>query len=284
MNNFKKVSLALALILGLSSCANDKASKDQSKEETAKTQASETIKIGVVGEKNEIWEEVIKRYEKATGKKAELVKFSDYIQPNEALVSGDIDLNSYQHYKFLDEFNQSQGEEKIVAIADTMLAPLGFYSKKIKSLDELKEKDKIAISNDPSNGSRALFLLQSAGIIKVKGNPGEIISLENITENPKNLEFIEMDAAQTPRSLDDVVAAAVNDNFALDSGLSPKKDAIYLENPENPDSKIYINVIAARKEDKDNEAYKELVKYYQTDETKKDYDKYTNGAWIASWK
>lgn len=165
-----------------------------------------------------------------------------------------------------------------------MLAPLGFYSKKIKSLDELKEKDKIAISNDPSNGSRALFLLQSAGIIKVKGNPGEIISLENITENPKNLEFIEMDAAQTPRSLDDVVAAAVNDNFALDSGLSPKKDAIYLENPENPDSKIYINVIAARKEDKDNEAYKELVKYYQTDETKKDYDKYTNGAWIASWK
>lgn len=284
MNNFKKVSLALALILGLSSCANDKASKDQSKEETAKTQASETIKIGVVGEKNEIWEEVIKRYEKATGKKAELVKFSDYIQPNEALVSGDIDLNSYQHYKFLDEFNQSQGEEKIVAIADTMLAPLGFYSKKIKSLDELKEKDKIAISNDPSNGSRALFLLQSAGIIKVKGNPGEIISLEDITENPKNLEFIEMDAAQTPRSLDDVVAAAVNDNFALDSGLSPKKDAIYLENPENPDSKIYINVIAARKEDKDNEAYKELVKYYQTDETKKDYDKYTNGAWIASWK
>lgn len=284
MNNFKKVSLALALILGLSSCANDKASKDQSKEETAKTQASETIKIGVVGEKNEIWEEVIKRYEKATGKKAELVKFSDYIQPNEALVSGDIDLNSYQHYKFLDEFNQSQGEEKIVAIADTMLAPLGFYSKKIKSLDELKEKDKIAISNDPSNGSRALFLLQSAGIIKVKGNPGEIISLENITENPKNLEFIEMDAAQTPRSLDDVVAAAVNDNFALDSGLSPKKDAIYLEKPENPDSKIYINVIAARKEDKDNEAYKELVKYYQTDETKKDYDKYTNGAWIASWK
>ncbi len=284
MNNFKKVSLALALILGLSSCANDKASKDQSKEETAKTQASETIKIGVVGEKNEIWEEVIKRYENATGKKAELVKFSDYIQPNEALVSGDIDLNSYQHYKFLDEFNQSQGEEKIVAIADTMLAPLGFYSKKIKSLDELKEKDKIAISNDPSNGSRALFLLQSAGIIKVKGNPGEIISLENITENPKNLEFIEMDAAQTPRSLDDVVAAAVNDNFALDSGLSPKKDAIYLENPENPDSKIYINVIAARKEDKDNEAYKELVKYYQTDETKKDYDKYTNGAWIASWK
>lgn len=284
MNNFKKVSLALALILGLSSCANDKASKDQSKEETAKTQASETIKIGVVGEKNEIWEEVIKRYENATGKKAELVKFSDYIQPNEALVSGDIDLNSYQHYKFLDEFNQSQGEEKIVAIADTMLAPLGFYSKKIKTLDELKEKDKIAISNDPSNGSRALFLLQSAGIIKVKGNPGEIISLENITENPKNLEFIEMDAAQTPRSLDDVVAAAVNDNFALDSGLSPKKDAIYLENPENPDSKIYINVIAARKEDKDNEAYKELVKYYQTDETKKDYDKYTNGAWIASWK
>jgi len=164
-----------------------------------------------------------------------------------------------------------------------MLAPLGFYSNQIKSLDDLKDGDRIAISNDPSNGPRALFLLQSAGIIKVKGEPGESITLDDITENPKNLEFIEMDPAQTARSLDDVVAAAINDNFALDSGLSPKEDAIYLEDPEDPDAKIYVNVIAARAEDKDNEAYKELVKYYQTDETKKDYDKYTNGAWIASW-
>lgn len=285
MNKLGKLTLGLALALGLSACGSNDANESTNKgtEDKAQTEVSDTIKIGVVGEKNEVWDEVIKRYEEGTGKKAELVKFSDYAQPNEALISGDIDVNSYQHYKFLNEFNDEQGEEKVVSIGDTMLAPLGFYSNQIKSLDDLKDGDRIAISNDPSNGPRALFLLQSAGIIKVKGEPGESITLDDITENPKNLEFIEMDPAQTARSLDDVVAAAINDNFALDSGLSPKEDAIYLEDPENPDAKIYVNVIAARAEDKDNEAYKELVKYYQTYETKKDYDKYTNGAWIASW-
>ena len=264
MKKLGKLTLGLALLLGLSACgSNESADKDTG--EKSQTEVSDTIKIGVVGEKNEVWDEVIKRYEKGTGKKAELVKFSDYAQPNEALISGDIDVNSYQHHKFLNEFNDEQADEKVVSIADTMLAPLGFYSNQIKSLDDLKDGDRIAISNDPSNGPRALFLLQSAGVIKVKGEPGESISLDDITENPKNLEFIEMDPAQTARSLDDVVAAAINDNFALDSGLSPKEDAIYLEDPEDPDAKIYVNVIATRAEDKDNEAYKELVEYYQTD-------------------
>ena len=283
MKNLGKLTLGLALILGLSSCGSNGDNKEASEGEKAQTEVADTIKIGVVGEKNEVWEEVIKRYEEGTGKKAELVKFSDYTQPNEALASGDIDVNSFQHYKFLAEYNDAQGEEKLVAIADTMLAPLGYYSNQIKSLDELEDGDRVAIPNDPSNGPRALFLLQAAGLIKVNGNPGEAITLDDITENPKNLEFIEMDAAQTARALDDVKVAAVNDNYALDSGLSPNEDAIFLEDPENPDAKIYVNVIAARAEDKDNEAYKDLVKYYQTDETKKDYDTYTNGAWIASW-
>lgn len=285
MNKLGKLTLGLALALGLSACGSQDANESANKEgdQKAQTEVSDTIKIGVVGEKNEVWDEVIKRYEEGTGKKAELVKFSDYAQPNEALISGDIDVNSYQHYKFLNEFNEEQGEEKIVSIGDTMLAPLGYYSNQIESLDDLKDGDRIAISNDPSNGPRALFLLQSAGIIKVDGEPGDSITIDDITENPKNLEFIEMDPSQTSRSLDDVVAAAVNDNFALDSGLSPKEDAIYLEDPEDPDAKIYVNVIAARSEDKDNEAYKELVEYYQTDETKDDYDKYTKGAWIPAW-
>lgn len=285
MKKLAKLTLGLALVLGLSSCGanNESKSADTGSEGKTQTEATDTIKIGVVGEQNEVWEEVIKRYEEGTGKKAELVKFSDYTQPNEALASGDLDLNSFQHHKFLGEYNDSQGEEKLVAIADTMLAPLGYYSSQIESLDELQDGDRVAIPNDPSNGPRALFLLQAAGVIKVNGDPGQAISLDDITENPKNLEFVEMDAAQTARSLDDVAVAAVNDNYALDSGFSPTEDAIFLEDPENPDAKIYVNVIAARAEDKDNEAYKELVEYYQTDETKKDYDTYTKGAWIASW-
>ncbi len=289
MNLIKKSSLALGLLLSLTACGgngSEEASTETANNEptTEVTESADAIKIGVVGEKNEVWEEVIKRYEEGTGKEAELVRFSDYTQPNEALVSGDIDVNSYQHYKFLDEFNKNQGSEAIVPIGDTMLAPLGFYSNQIESLDEIKEGDRIALPNDPTNGPRALFLLQSAGLIKVNGEPGELITVEDITENSLNLEFIEMDAAQTPRGLDDVVAAAVNDNYALDAGLVPSEDAISLEDPNDPSTKIYVNVIAARKEDENNEDYKELVEYYQTDETAADYDTYTNGSWIPGWK
>ena len=288
MKKLFRLSLALLAVVGLSSCG---AKNEEVAEETATsneevvetTESSEPLKIGVVGENNEVWDEVIKRYEEGTGKKAELVRFSDYTQPNEALAEGDIDVNSFQHYLFLGEYNDNQGEERLVSIGDTMLAPLGIYSSKIESIDDLKEGDKIAIPNDPSNGPRSLFLLQAAGKLKVNGKPGEAITLDDITENPLNLEFIEVDASQTPRSLDDVTAAAINDNYALDSGFSPTEDAIFLEDPENPDAKVYVNVIATRKEDKDNPEYLELVEYYQTDETKADYDKFTNGAWIPSW-
>lgn len=290
MNLIKKSTLALGLILGLTGCSsnNEQAANNDAANTAPETKVeekadNEPIKIGVVGEKNEVWEEVIKRYEEGTGKKAELVRFSDYTQPNEALASGDIDVNSFQHYLFLGEYNKEQGEEKLVAIGDTMLAPIGFFSNQIKSLDELEDGAKVAIPNDPTNGPRALFLLQEEGLIKVNGEPGDLITVDDITENTKNLEFIEMDASQTARALDDVAIAAVNDNYALDAGLSPAQDAISLEDPHGTDTKIYVNVIATRKEDKDNEDYKELVKYYQTDETKADYDKYTNGAWIPAW-
>ena len=284
-----KIALALGLVATLTACGN--ASKTEEKAaEAPKTETAEKaetkddkgpIKIGVVGEYNEVLEEVIKRYEEGTGDKVELVKFADYNQPNEALLAGDIDLNAYQHYKFLDEFNADRGSD-LVSIGDTMLAPIALFSNKVKSLDDLKEGSRIAIPNDPSNGSRALFLLQDAGLIKIEGEPGEIVGLDKIKENPKNLEIIEMDASQTSRSLDDVDAAAVNDTFALDAGLD-RKTIIYEENPKSDSVKQYINIIAARKEDENNERYKEFVKYYQTDETKADYERITKGSWIPAW-
>ncbi len=297
MKKLSKIALLLALTLGFSACgANSNESKnEESKEEKVQSEQvkedskdkednkeAKTIKVGVVGENNEVWEEVAKRYEEGTGNKVELVRFTDYNQPNEALISKDIDLNSYQHYKFLNEFNEKSGSN-LVVIADTMLAPIGVYSNKIKDLNELEDGARIAIPDDATNGSRSLFLLQAAGLIKVKGNPGDSISLEDITENSKNIEFIEMDASQTARSLDDTDASVVNDNYALDSGLKPNQDAIYLEDAQSPDVKEYVNVIAARDEDKDKEEFKELVEYYQTDETKADYEKYTDGAWIPAW-
>lgn len=287
-----KIALALGLIVTLTACGSGEDKKEETPKEEVKTESKETgetakssdpinIKIGVVGEFNEVLEEVIKRYEEGTGNTAELVKFADYNQPNEALASGDIDLNAFQHHKFLNEFNEDRGSD-LVAIGDTMLAPIALYSNKVKSLEELPEEAKIALPNDPSNGSRALFLLQDAGLIKVEGEPGEIIGLENITENSKNLELIEMDASETARSLDDVDCAIVNDTFALDSGLD-KDTSIYTEDPKSDSVKQYINIIAARKEDENNENYKEFVKYYQTEETKKDFETFTKGSWIPAW-
>lgn len=293
MKKFTKIALTLALVLGFSACGAKNNEKAQDSKQEAKTEEkakpeeksgkkdSGVIKIGVVGEYNDVLKEVIKRYEKGTGKKAELVVFSDYSQPNEALLAGDIDLNAYQHYKFLEEFNQSKGSD-LVSIGNTMLAPIAIYSNNIKSLDELKEGDKVALPNDPSNGSRALFLLQEAGLIKVDGNPGDIITIDKVKENPKKLKLVEMDASQTPRSLDDCQVAIVNDTFALDAGLD-KNTAIFKENPKTDSVKQYINLIAARKEDENNEDYKEFVKYYQTEETKKDMEKITKGAWLPAW-
>lgn len=285
MKKFAKIALALAVLVGFSACgAKD---NESSKDATAETKTEDkaegtTIKIGVVGEYNEVLEKVIERYEDATGNKVELQKFSDYSQPNEALIAGDIDLNAYQHHKFLDEFNESKGSD-LISIGDTMLAPMGLYSEKIKSIDELEDGAKVAIPNDPTNGSRALFLLQEAGLIKVDGQAGDLIGVDKVTDNPKNLEIIEMDASTTPRSLEDVDIAAVNDTFALDSGLDKEK-SVFVEDPKSESVKEYINLIAARKEDENNEAYKEFVKYYQTEETKKDMEEITKGAWLPAWE
>ena len=285
MKKFAKIALALAVLVGFSACgAKD---NESSKDATAETKTEDkaegtTIKIGVVGEYNEVLEKVIERYEQATGNKVELQKFSDYSQPNEALIAGDIDLNAYQHHKFLDEFNESKGSD-LISIGDTMLAPMALYSEKIKSIDELEDGAKVAIPNDPTNGSRALFLLQEAGLIKVDGQAGDLIGVDKVTDNPKNLEIIEMDASTTPRSLEDVDIAAVNDTFALDSGLDKEK-SVFVEDPKSESVKEYINLIAARKEDENNEAYKEFVKYYQTEETKKDMEEITKGAWLPAWE
>lgn len=279
MKTISKIALALLLTVGITSCGNS--DKDTTSNEKADTNT--TIKVGLVGEKNEVWEEVQKRYEEKTGNKLELVVFTDYVQPNEALQNGEIDINSFQHKKYLEEYNKDHNSD-LVSIGNTMLAPIGLYSNKIKDVKEIKENDKIAIPNDPTNGSRALFLLEKAGLIKVKGESGQSITIDDITENKLDLEIIELDASETPRSLEDVTAAVVNDNYALDAGLKPNKDAFFLEDANSEEVSQYINVVAARKEDENNKVLKDLVEnFYQTDETAKDYDKYTDGAWIPAW-
>lgn len=282
MRKIKKLGIGLAITLLFAACANKDTNTNE--ESLEGTEDSKTIKIGFVGENNEVWEDVKERYEKESGNKIEFVTFTDYNEPNEALNSGDIDLNSFQHKKFLQDFNEQNGTD-LVEIGDTVLAPLGIYSSKIKSIDEIEDGDRIAIPDDSSNGARSLFLLQSAGLIKVDGNPGEAVTIDDIIENPKNLEIVELAASQTARSLDDVKASVINSGMAVDAGFIPTEDALFLEDKDSPDAKIYVNIIAARKEDENNKVFKDLVEnYYQTEETAKKVEEVSKGSQIPSWK
>lgn len=219
------------------------------------------LKIGVTaGPHAQIFEQV-KRVAEKDGLKLQVIEFSDYIQPNAALAAGDLDGNSYQHKPFLDQQVKDRGY-KLVSVGYTVNFPIGLYSKKVKDLKDLKEGARFGIPNDPTNGGRVLLVLQDKGLIKLKPEAGLKATPLDVIANPKKLRFVELEAAQLARSLDDLDAAAVNTNFALPAGLNPSKDAIALENANSP----YVNIIAVRDADKDKPWVAKLLKAYHSDE------------------
>lgn len=240
------------------------------------------VKLGLVGENSEQWEPVIKRLAEE-GVTLELVKFADYTLPNRALQDKEIDLNAFQHYAFLNKEIETFGYE-LTVIGDTIIAPLGLYSKKIKSVDELKEGDKIAIPSDPTNGGRSLKLLETAGLIKVDPEAGFLPEKADVTENKLNLDIIEVEAAQTASLLPDVAAAIINGGHAVDNGFYPQQDAIYLEqaggNTDNP----FVNVIVARTADKDDPLYLKIAEYYRTPEVAEVIAEVYKGAYLPTWE
>lgn len=270
----KVLLLVLALGLLFVSC--------KGKEDKNSSTQQKTIKVGVVGEHNELWEPIIKAFAEK-GTTIELVKFADYTLPNQALADKEIDLNSFQHYAFLNNEVKDKGL-KIVAIGETILAPLGLYSQKIKSLDELKDGDKIAIPSDATNGGRSLKVLEAAGLIKVRPEAGYVPELKDITENPKHLDFYEVEAAVTASLLPDVAAAIINGAHAVDAGLYPEKDAVYLETQQEGSQNPYINIIVAREEDKENPVYKEVIDVFHTDAVAEVIAEVYRGAYIPAWK
>jgi D-methionine transport system substrate-binding protein len=236
------------------------------------------LKVGVTGGPHAEIMEVVKEQAAKQGLTIQIVEFSDYVQPNVALASGDLDANSYQHQPYLDNANADRGY-KLVSIAKTVIFPIGIYSKKVKSLDALKEGARIGVPNDPTNGGRALLLLQSQGLIKLKAGVGLKATPLDIAENPRKLRFIELDAAQLPRSLDDTDASAINTNFAMQAGLDPKRDAIAQESPDSP----YANVLAVREKDKDRPEFAKLVAAYHSQPVKDFILAKYHGAVIAAW-
>jgi D-methionine transport system substrate-binding protein len=239
---------------------------------------AETIKVGVTpGEHAQIMEKV-KEIAAKKGLDVEILEFSDYVVPNQALADGDLNANSFQHQPYLDNQVTDRGFD-LVSVGTTITTPMGVYSKKVKSLDELKDGASIAIPNDPTNGGRALLVLASKGIIKVNPAVGLKVTPIDITENPKNIQFSELDAAQLPRSLDDVDAAVINTNYAMEAGLHPKTDAIAIEGEKSP----YANVIAVRRADKDAPWVKTLVESYHDESIRSFINTQFKGALIPSW-
>lgn len=239
---------------------------------------AEDIKVGVTaGEHAQIMEKV-KEIAAKKGLNIDIVEFSDYVVPNQALADGDLNANSFQHQPYLDNQIADRGFD-IVSVGTTITTPMGVYSKKVKSLDELQDGATVAIPNDPTNGGRALLVLASKGLIKVDAAKGLKVGPADVTENPKNIQFAELDAAQLPRSLDDVDAAVINTNYAMEAGLHPKKDAIAIEGENSP----YANVIAVRTADKDAPWVKTLVESYHDDSIKAFINEEFKGALIPAF-
>ena len=199
------------------------------------------------------------------------------VVPNEALSAGEIEANSFQNQPFLDNQRADRGY-RIVGVATTVNFPLGIYSKRHKRFDAVPSGGTVAIQNDPTNGGRSLLLLQDEGVIKLRPGTGFKPTVVDIVENPRKLRFIEVEAAQTPRSLDDVDAAAINGNYATPVGLKPA-DAILTEKPKGP----YVNLIAVREADRDQPWVKALVESYRTPEIKAFIERTFKGTVLPSW-
>lgn len=248
-----------------------------------KTEAKKTVTVGVVGQTNQdekIWNQVKKTAKEKYGVTVKVKSFTDYNQPNKALQEGEIDLNSFQHKAFLNAWNKAN-KGTLVPIGNTVIAPIRLYSYKYKNINELPKNATIAVPNDASNESRALYVLKNAGLISFKKGTGKLATIADIEKNPKNLTIKELGAEQTARSLNDVDAAVVNNTYAIPAKLG-NKQTIYTE-PLNKDSEQWINVIVANKKDKDNEAYRAVVKSYQTDAVKKLIHKAYGNSEVTAW-
>lgn len=250
--------------------------------ESSNVANQKTVTVGVVGltEKDEtIWKSVAETAKEKYGITIKLKNFTDYNQPNKALVNGDIDLNSFQHYAFLNSWNKANSG-KVVSIGNTYIAPIRIYSKKYKSIKDLPDGATIAVPNDASNESRALYVLKNAGLIKLKKGT-KLATIADISSNPKKLKIKEVSAEQTARVVDDVDASIVNNTYAVPAKLSDK-ETIYVE-PLNKDSEQWINLIAVDKNNRNKKIYKEVVKAFQTEKTKKLVKKLYGNTEITAW-
>lgn len=278
MKKNKILALSVALVLSLSACGTS--ASTQSSSGSSDSGAITEVTVGVVGSNNEQWDTVNELLAKENIQ-VKLVEFAEYKLPNAALDSGEIDLNAFQHKAYLEKEIADLGYD-ISILGDTILAPLSLYSNYITDIDQLKEGDKIAVPSDPTNEGRCFKILESAGVLEVDPAAGYIPEIKDITSNPLNLEFVEVEAANTASLLPDVAAAFVNGAHAVDNGLK-LEDAVYTEQVEPGSDNPYINIIACRTGEENNEVYQKVLAAYQSEESAQAIQDIYQGAYIPAW-
>jgi D-methionine transport system substrate-binding protein len=237
------------------------------------------IKVAVIaGAEAQVAEVAAKVAKEKYDLDVELVTFTDYVTPNAATDDGSVDINAFQHKPYLDRQIADRGYKLAVA-GNTFVYPIAGYSNQVSSVDEIAEGARIAVPNDPTNLGRSLLLLQAQGLIKLADGVGLTATVRDIAENPKNIEIVELEAPQLPRSLDDVALAIINTTYASSINLTPEKDGIFVEDKESP----YVNLIVAREDNVDAENVKNFVKAYQTEEVYQAASEIFNGGVVKGW-
>ena len=274
-NNFLKILIILTIVL-LGVFAIISCEKSSNKE-------NNVVRVGFYTDSEyQIWNPVVSNLAK-DGITVKLVSFANTRMPNQALNNGDIDLNAFQHHAYLNDEVSNLGYD-IVAIADTYISAMNIYSKNISNVSELKKGDKVAIPNDPSNEGRALKVLEAAGLIKVKPEVGDLPSISDIIENPLGLNILAVEIGSVPSYLPEVACAVINAHVAIDFGLNPGSDYIFQDNPSIYSGNAFVNLIAARTEDKDKEIYKKIIKAYQSEAVEEIYANNFKGSYLPTWK
>ena len=268
-------ALTLAVTLLITGCGGG----DNSGGDKPAASSETNLKIGATPAPHaEILEQIKPELEKQ-GINLEIVEFNDYVQPNIALNDKELDANFFQHEPYLNDFVKEHTDVKLKNAGGVHIEPMGVYSKKIKDLSELADGATVSIPNDPTNGGRALLLLQKADLLKLKDGVKETATVQDIAENSKNLVIQEVEAAQLPRTLEDVDISIINTNFALNADLNPMKDALFIEDKDSP----YVNIIAVRDGDENRDEIKKLLTTIKSDKIKKFIEDKYQGAIVPAF-
>ncbi|NLC63036.1 MAG: MetQ/NlpA family ABC transporter substrate-binding protein [Thermoanaerobacterales bacterium] len=284
------LALLTALIAGCGGNGSKEPQSNESQNQAEEQPQNTVIKVGASPVPHAEILNVVKPMLEKEGITLEIVEFTDYNQPNLRLADKDIDANYFQHIPYLEVFSKDHNLD-LTYTAKVHIEPMGLYSKKLKDIKELKEGETIdllnelkegatiAIPNDPTNGGRALLLLQSAGIIMLKDGAGINATVADIAENPKKINLSELEAAMLPRVLDDVDAAVINTNYALEAGLVPTEDAYVIESADSP----YVNILAIRKGDEERPELKKLAEALNSPDVKKFIEENYKGAVVPAF-